>query len=68
MKPNAEQIQALSDFAAAHGRNWKRDLRHAWETGDYPADCNDAALQQVRNIFGPSWLVRFSLQDWELPA
>jgi hypothetical protein len=56
-----EQFAALQQFAAAQGRRWKSELRHAWETGDYPSDCDSASLQQVRNTFGPSWLVRFQL-------
>jgi hypothetical protein len=62
--PNAEQLEALKQFAASNGRTWKSALRHAWETGDYGVIqyTNQAAyLQQIRNSFGPSWLVRFVL-------
>lgn len=57
---NAEQLGALADFAAYHGRNWKRALNDAWSTGNYGCADDIGSLQQVRNIFGPSWLVRFS--------
>jgi len=62
-KPNEKQVQALREFAAAHGRNWKSVLRQSWMTGDYSNAPNDTAvyLQQVRNNFGPTWLVRFRL-------
>jgi len=56
------QLQALVAFAAKHGRNWKTPLRDAWMSGIYPdADADNASLQQVRNQFGPTWLVKFSL-------
>lgn len=63
--PNAEQIEALKQFAAANGRTWKSALRHCWETGrynDYSGTQRCDLLQQIRNGFGPSWLVRFSLK------
>jgi hypothetical protein len=65
-KPTAEQIQALSTFAKANGRNWKQNLRHAWETGlysHYKGTERCDLLQQIRNNFGPSWLVRFSFKN-----
>jgi len=62
--PTAEQIEALQHFARINGRTWKSCLRHAWMTGRY-ADHGAAKyshlLQQIRNTFGPSWLVRFTL-------
>lgn len=60
--PTVEQLQALLGFAKANGRTWKSNLRHCWETGRY-SDYNGAnrcdLLQQIRNSFGPSWLIRF---------
>ena len=64
MIPNDEQLQALKDFAAANGRYWKQNLRHCWETGlysHYKGTDRQDLLQQVRNSFGPTWLMRFSL-------
>ena len=55
------QYAALLDYAQRNGRHWKALLNHAWMTGDYQADDDSAALQQIRNTFGPSWLVRFRL-------
>ena len=64
--PTAEQIEALITFALANGRHsWKSSLRHCWETGRYRDYCGTERqdlLQQVRNEFGPSWLVRFSMK------
>jgi hypothetical protein len=61
----AEQLKAIRLWAGVHGRTWKAALRLAWETGNYEGIeqyGNEAAyLQQVRNTFGPSWLVRFVL-------
>jgi hypothetical protein len=64
--PNAEQIEALRLFASANGRNWKSELSNLWMNGAYNyavlGGADPGCLQQVRNEFGPSWLVRFSLR------
>lgn len=64
-QPTREQLEALRVFAAHNGHNWKSALRFCWETGRYK-DFNGTErqdlLQQVRNSFGPSWLVRFRLK------
>lgn len=62
----AEQLAALREFAAVNGYNWKSKLSAVWSTGRYAAfggTTNSAALQQVRNIFGPSWLAKFSFDN-----
>ena len=64
--PNTEQLEALSLFAKANGRNWKSELNTLWMNGAYNyavlGGADSACLQRVRNEFGPSWLVRFSLR------
>lgn len=60
-KINSEQLQALRCFAERNGRTWKSKLSQCWMTGQYPDNCDVSALLQVRNQFGPSWLVRFKL-------
>ena len=60
--PTNEQLDALGNFAANEGRTWKAALRHAWETGDYPTGSDSASLQQVRNAFGPGWLIGFKVR------
>ena len=64
-KPTAQQTEALTRFANKNGRTWKRKLNDAWITGDYHlATSGDSGwLQQVRNQFGPSWLVRYKLES-----
>ena len=60
---SADQLAALRTFAQANGRSWKFKLNHAWSTGryqDYNGTDDYGSLQQVRNRFGPSWLVRFA--------
>lgn len=60
LKP--EQLEAIRAFARIEGRNWKGVLRQSWMTGDYGTHGNISNwLQQIRNSFGPSWLVRFKL-------
>ena len=59
-----DQLEALRTWAKHYGRTWKSSLRHAWFDGDYETfqySATSAYLQQVRNTFGPSWLVRFVL-------
>ena len=61
-----EQLAALRTFANANGAQWKSKLNAAWSTGryrDYPGTPAYGYLQQVRNVFGPSWLVKFSLDN-----
>ncbi len=58
VSPTEEQIEALRAYAKEHGRTWKADLNHDWMTGQA-----FGALQQIRNQFGPSWLVRFSFKS-----
>ena len=63
---DVEQLAALRAFADANGHHWKSKLSHAWSTGryrDYNGTDDYGALQQVRNTFGPSWLVRFSFDN-----
>ena len=60
----ADQLAALRTFAAANGRRWKSALRDCWASGNYnryPGTVGAPMLQQVRNTFGPSWLVAFRL-------
>lgn len=57
---NDEQLAALALYRDTHGRYWKRELNDAWATGNYGPSDDVGPLQQVRNTFGPSWLVRFS--------
>lgn len=60
-----DQLAALRAFATDNGRSWKRVLNDAWMTGNWSQDHGDNAglLQQIRNTFGPSWLVRFSFAN-----
>lgn len=61
MKLTNEQMDAIQQWAHRNGRNWKSELRQAWMTGDYGTFEQSNYLQQIRNSFGPSWLVRFRL-------
>jgi hypothetical protein len=68
--PTPQQLEALTLFAAANGRNWKSALRTLWENGAYEravlGGADSAALQQIRNTFGPTWLTRFSLSGFRV--
>ena len=52
-----EQREALESYAARHGRTWKSKLNTAWMSSSA-----GPTLQQVRNTFGPSWLISFKLE------
>lgn len=59
--PNEEQLAALRRFARRHGQRWKHALRLAWETGRDENLHDGALLRQVRNQFGPAWLLKTKL-------
>lgn len=58
--PSAQQIEALRAYRDRHGRRWKSRLLAEWlsSTGDEGPE-----LRQVRNTFGPSWLLNYRLPD-----
>lgn len=53
-RPTPAQLRALAQYALDNGRYWKAKLREDWEYARTRGE-----LQQLRNQFGPSWLVRF---------
>lgn len=58
--PTPEQIAALRAYRDRHGKRWKSRLLAEWlsATGEEGPD-----LRQVRNTFGPSWLLDYRLPD-----
>jgi len=54
-----EEVNALQDYAARHGRSWKRILNNVW-MGEAPYD-DRPILRRLRNTHGPSWLDRYRL-------
>lgn len=66
-KPELTQRQreALIAFREKNLPTWKMALGKAWLSGDYGSMSMDqaAALQQVRNEFGPQWLHRMRPED-----
>ena len=59
------QKEALIAFREKNLPTWKMALGKAWLSGDYGSMSMDqaAALQQVRNEFGPQWLHRMRPED-----
>ena len=57
---SVEQIEALRVYRDQHGRRWKSRLlaERLSSTGDEGPE-----LRQVRNTFGPSWLLNYRLPD-----
>lgn len=53
-----EQFLALREYANVHGRLWKQALNIDWMNARRPG-----ALQVIRNVFGPTWLTKFSFND-----
>jgi len=60
-QPTTEQLAALQAFAKKYGRYWKDALRTAWMNGRDDQEPDGNYLRQVRNQFGPSWLIKFKL-------
>ncbi len=54
-----EEVNALQDYAARHGRSWKRILNNAW-MGETSHD-DGGILRRLRNTHGPTWLDRYRL-------
>lgn len=55
-----QAIEILTAVKAKLGRNYKQAIRSAWMNGDYSSECLEewsSQLQQIRNSFGPTWLV-----------
>jgi len=57
--PNAEQLDALKQYAAWAGDNWKSKLSRDWMRAGSEWDGPYPLLQQVRNSLGPAWLAQF---------
>ena len=57
---SAEQIDALRAYRDQHGRRWKSRLLAEWLSA---AGGEGPELRQVRNTFGPSWLLNYRLPD-----
>ncbi len=56
-----EQEAALTRFARDNGRTWKQALRDLWFYGNEYNEEDGGYLRQVRNQFGPSWLIKYQL-------
>jgi hypothetical protein len=56
-----EQFEAMQRYAVQHGQTWKRALSSAWETGADEREPDGVYLRQIRNTFGPSWLMKFRM-------
>ncbi len=57
---SAEQIDALRAYRDRHGRRWKSCLLSEWLSS---TGAEGPELRQVRNTFGPSWLLNYRLPD-----
>ncbi len=60
-QPNEAQLEAIRAFAKRHGDDWKEVLNTAWVNGRDTNEPDGHLLRQVRNNFGPSWLIKFKL-------
>ena len=62
MKLTPQQLAALKQFQAWHGRGWRAKLLTAWSAGLSPGDTDmAAALRQLRNQLGPIWLAKYQV-------
>ena len=57
-EPSAEQWEALKTYAAEHGRTWKSQLLDDWTYAR-----TSGPLQQIRNQFGPRWLLSINILE-----
>lgn len=54
----AEQWEALQQYADKNGRTWKAQLLDDWMHARVAGP-----LQQVRNAFGPRWLMLINIKE-----
>lgn len=59
LQPNAAQLTALNDFAKRNGRFWKQKLQALWLSGNYRSIADSHLLHQIRNQFGPEFLISY---------
>lgn len=52
----AEELAAVREYAARHGRYWKDAMRGDWYNASEPG-----YIQALRNSHGPGWLKTFTL-------
>ncbi len=57
----ANEHAALRAWADEHGRTWKAALRLAWATSSDRGSKHEAALERIKSMLGPSWLVNYRL-------
>jgi hypothetical protein len=62
------QVAALLGFRERHGRSWKTDLWAAWMNGSDASEPGGAALRELRNRRGPSWLDGLKPKDLDAEA
>jgi hypothetical protein len=61
VEPTLEQLLALKAWLTAYGRSgWKARLLAAWECSGRGYGAYGPELQQLRNGFGPTWLVKMT--------
>ena len=56
-EPTPEQWDALVAYAREHGRTWKAQLLTDWRDGR-----DSGLLRQIRNSFGPRWLMLIDIR------
>ena len=57
-EPTLEQWAALKAYAREHGRTWKSRLLDDWTYAR-----TSGPLQQLRNSFGPRWLLLVRINE-----
>lgn len=55
---SAEQMTALRRWRATHGRVWRSKLLDAWSRAGTGVPGYSPELEQLRNGFGPEWLMK----------
>jgi hypothetical protein len=56
--PTPQQVAALARWKATNGWYWKSKLLDAWMKSGERVSGYEPELQQLRNAFGPSWLMK----------
>lgn len=64
MNPTPEQLERLRQFAQQYGPAWKEILITMWGRGTDMNEQDGYLLHQIRNQYGPSWLMNFKPKEY----
>lgn len=59
---NEDQCKRLIEFAVENGKGWQQKLLDLWMSGKDASERDGHLLRQVRNVIGPSGLLKLKME------